>query len=187
MHVVLSTFSSTIVLFILFFVYRKDLGKDFKKFRKNYLDDMDVGLRYWGIGLFIMFVSNFILTFIFKAGGANNEEAVQEMIKALPLLMILDAGIIAPINEELVFRKSLKDIFNNKWLFALPSFLLFGLAHVIGSAKSVLDYLYLIPYGALGGAFALAYYDTDTIFTSISLHMIHNLILVILSVVMALM
>ena len=185
-HVILSTFSSIIVFIILFFIYRKDLKKDFKKFRKNHYEYMDIGLKWWGIGLVIMFTSNYILTFVLKGGGANNEQAVQSMIKSVPWLMLIDAGFIAPFNEEIVFRKSVKDIFKNKWLFVLMSFLLFGGAHVISSAKTIIDYLYLIPYGALGGAFALAYYETDNIFTTISVHMIHNIILIILSIVLVL-
>ena len=47
---------------------------------------------------------------------------------------------------------------------------------------SLVDYLYIIPYGALGGAFALAYYETKTVFTSMSFHMIHNIILVLMSI-----
>lgn len=184
MHVILSTFSSIIVFIIFFFIYRKDLKKDFKVFKKNRAEYMDIGLKWWGIGLFIMFAINFLLNFVLKAGGANNEHAVQTMIKSLPLLMLIDAGFIAPFNEEIVFRKTLKDIFKNKWIFVGLSFLLFGGAHVINSAKVLTDYLYLISYGVLGGAFAMAYYETDNVFTSISLHMIHNTILIILSIVM---
>ena len=187
MHVILSTFSSVLVFIVLFFIYRKDLKKDFKSFRKNHYEYMDTGLKWWGIGLVVMFISNFIITFLLKGGGANNEQAVQTMIKSLPWLMLIDAGFIAPFNEEIVFRKSVKDIFKNKWLFVAVSFLLFGGAHVISSASSVLDYLYLIPYGALGGAFAIAYYETDNIFTTISTHMIHNTILIVLSIVTAFM
>ena len=183
MHVILSSFSSLIILFIFFIIYRKDLKADFKKFRKNRSEYMDIGLKWWGIGLVFMFVSNAIITFIFKAGGANNEQAVQTMIKSLPLLMVIDAGIIAPINEEIVFRKTLKDIFKNKWIFVLLSFILFGGAHVISSAKVFTDYLYIIPYGALGAAFAMAVYESDNLFTSISIHMIHNITLILLSIV----
>ena len=153
MAVILSTFSSLILLFILFFIYRKDLKSNFKKFRKNRSEYMDIGFKWWGIGLLIMFVSNFILTFLLKGGGANNEQAVQSMIKTLPWLMLIDAGFIAPFNEEIVFRKSLKDIFKNKWVFAFVSFLIFGGVHVISSAENIIDYLYLIPYGVLGPLF----------------------------------
>lgn len=185
MHVILSTFSSIVVFIILFFIYRKDLKKDFKVFKKNRAEYMDIGLKWWGIGLFFMFIINFLLNYVLKAGGANNEHAVQAMIKSLPLLMLIDAGFIAPFNEEIVFRKTLKDVFKNKWIFVFLSFLLFGGAHVINGAKVITDYLYLIPYGILGGAFAMAYYETDNLFTSISLHMIHNTILIVLSIVMS--
>ena len=182
MGVILSTFSSLIVLIILLLIYRKDLKVEFKKFKDNLSDNFDIGVKYWMIGLFVMMISNFILNFVIKAGGANNEEAVQSMIKSLPWLMIIDAGIIAPINEELVFRKSIKDVFKNKYLFVLISFLIFGGAHVVFSSNSFLDYLYIIPYGALGAAFAMAYYESDTVFTSMSMHMIHNTLLILISI-----
>ena len=180
--VVLSTFSSIVTFFILFLMYRKDLKKDFKDFWKNKENYMDTGIRCWIIGLLIMFASNIILNYLLKAGGAANEKAVQTMIKTLPILMIIDAGFIAPFNEEIVFRKTLKDIFKNKWLFIILSFLLFGGVHVISSAKTILDYLYIIPYGALGAAFAYSYYKTNNLFTSITLHMFHNIILILISI-----
>ena len=130
-----------------------------------------------------MMLSNFILTFFFKSGGANNEKIVQKLISSLPWLMAIDAGVIAPFNEEIVFRKTLKDIFDNKYIFVFLSVLLFGGAHVFSSAETVLDYLYIIPYGALGGAFACTYYKTNTIFPSMFMHMIHNTVLVLLSII----
>lgn len=182
MKVVLSCFSTIILVFIYFIIYRKDLKKEFKVFWKNKEDYMDTGIRYWIIGVLIMFATNIILNFVFKAGGANNEKAVQTLIKSFPLLMLIDAGILSPFNEEIVFRKTLKDIFKNKWLFIIFSFILFGGAHVISSAKTLTDYLYIIPYGTLGASFAYAYYKTDNIFTSISLHMMHNIILILISI-----
>ena len=131
-----------------------------------------------------MFTSNIILTFILRGGGAQNEQAVQSMIKTIPILMVINAGFVAPFNEEIVFRKTLKDIFKNVYLFMLASFLLFGGAHVIESATSLIDWLYIIPYGALGASFAYAYYKTDTIFTSLTLHMFHNLVLCLMSILL---
>ena len=184
MRVILSAFSSFITLFILYFIYRKDLKKEFKIFWKKPLENFNTSFECWIIGLLIMMGSNLIIIFLFKGNGANNEKLVQEMIKTLPWFMILEAGFIAPFNEEIVFRKTIKDILgNNKWLFVGASFLLFGFAHVIGNANTWTDYLYVIPYGSLGAAFALAYYKTDTIFAPMSMHMIHNLILTIISII----
>lgn len=178
----LSTFSSIMLFIIYFLIYRKELKKEFKDFIKNREKYSDIGIRYWMIGLFFMMITNIILNYVFKIGGANNEKAVQTLIKSLPLLMIIDVGILAPFNEEIVFRKSLKDIFNNKWIFIIASFLLFGGAHVIGSAEKITDYLYIIPYGALGASFAYSYYKTNNIFTSMSIHALHNILLTMLSI-----
>jgi len=182
MEVCLSTFSSVIVMIILSIIYFKDLKIEFKKFRENLMENLDVGFKCWFIGLVIIVVSNYILLIAFKSGGANNENLVQDMIQALPWLMLIDAGIIAPFNEELVFRKTLKDVFKNKWIFVGLSFLLFGAVHVINQATCLVDYLYIGPYGALGGAFALAYYKTDTVFTTIALHIFHNTVLTLVSI-----
>lgn len=181
-QVMLSTFSSTITLLILLIIYRKDLKKEFIKFKEKLLENIDIGFKCWFLGLIVMIISNLILLRVFKTGGANNENAVQSMISSFPWLMLIDAGFIAPFNEEIVFRKTLKDVFKNKWVFVILSFLFFGGVHVVSSATCLLDYLYIIPYGALGGAFALAYYKTDTVFTSMFLHMFHNTALTLLSI-----
>ena len=182
MKVVLSLFSSLILFCIYFIIYRKDLKRDFQDYRKNKEEYKDIGIRYWLIGLFLMMIINYVLNVVLKAGGANNEKAIQQMIASFPILMLIEAGVIAPFNEEIVFRKTIKDTFKNKWIFIILSFLLFGGAHVINSAKVMTDYLYIIPYGILGASFALAYYKTNNIFTSISMHMLHNTILILISI-----
>ncbi len=182
--VLLSAFSSIVLMLIFFFVYRKDLKDEFKTFKSHILDCLNTGVVCWICGLGVMMVTNVIITVIFKAGGAANEKLVQDMIHSLPWLMVINAGFVAPFNEEIVFRKTLHDIVGKyKWIFIGLSFLLFGGAHVIEVAKVWTDYLYIIPYGALGASFAVAYYKTDTVFTSISLHMFHNTALILLSLI----
>lgn len=181
--VILNSFKDIILLFILFLIYRKELIKEWDIFRANAFDHIDTGLKYWFIGLIIMACSNLLINYLFKTGSSNNEQIVQSYISSLPWLMLIDAGIIAPIIEEIVFRKSFKDTFKKSSTFIIASGLVFGLMHIVGSYESPIDLLYLVPYGALGCAFAKAYDKTDTLFTSISLHMIHNLILVIVSII----
>lgn len=181
--VILDTFKNIILLFILFLIYRKDLIKDWDKFRSNAFDYIDVGLKHWFGGLLVMAASNLLINFFLKTGGPGNEEAVQKLITYLPWLMLIDAGFIAPITEEIVFRKSLRDYIGSSWKFIAISGFVFGLMHVVGSFESWVDLLYIIPYGALGYAYANAYDETDTIFTPITLHIIHNTILLIVSII----
>ena len=180
-NVIINTILSLITAIILFIIYKKDFKEDFIKFKSDFIKNIDTGFKCWFVGLIIMMISNIILTFLLKAGGANNEQAVQSLLSSLPAIMAIDICLLAPFNEEIAFRKTIKDVFKNKWIFVILSFLLFGGAHVISSAKTLTDYLYIIPYGALGGSFAYAFYETDTIFTSMTMHFIHNTILVLLS------
>ena len=182
MEIILSTLASIVLAIIFFLAYRKELKKEFIIYKKKLLENFDISVKWWLIGMFIMISSTIIINFVFHGTGANNEKAVQSMISTAPWLMIINAGILAPFNEEIVFRKSLRSIISNKWAFAFMSFLLFGGAHVIFSSTSFVDYLYIIPYGALGFTFALAYSETKTIFSTITIHMLHNTILMLFAI-----
>ena len=112
--VVISFISSLIIASILILIYRKDLIKEWKIYKKNLSKNIDIGFKYWLIGLMCMMISNFIISFLLKADQATNEQAVQKMISAMPYLLIVSAGILAPINEEILFRKVFKDNIKNK-------------------------------------------------------------------------
>lgn len=181
LNVVLSAFSSIMVMTILFIVYRDELRKEWNVFKKNFSKNMDTGFRYWIIGVVAMFILNMLLNTFLNSGQASNEQTVQSMISALPFIMLFDAGIVAPFNEEIIFRKCFKKVFKNKWVFAIASGFVFGLLHVLG-AKSIVQFLFILPYGFLGAMFALMYYDTDTVFTSMTIHALHNTILILFSI-----
>ena len=182
--VILNTMKNVILAFILFLIYRKELIHEWDVFRANMMDNLDTGTKYWFLGLIGMVVLNTIINLFFQTGSAGNEQTVQSYISYLPWLMLINAGIIAPFCEEIVFRKCFKDIFkNSKWAFVIMSGFVFGLMHVIGSYSSWVDLLYIFPYGVLGSAFAMAYYETDTVFTSYFLHFFHNTILILSSII----
>ena len=181
-NVMLSAFSNVVLLLILLLIFRKDIKKEWKIFKDNFLENIDIGIKYWLIGLGIMMVSNIFINVFLQLGQAANEQAVQGMITSLPWLMLINAGFIAPCTEEIVFRKGFKKAFPNKYAFVILSALVFGSLHVITSMTSPIELLYIIPYGALGAAFAYMYQKTNTIFTSISMHMFHNTALILLSI-----
>lgn len=183
MNILLSAFSNCIVFMILFFIFRKELKKEWLIFKNKFMDNMDIGIKYWFCGLVGMFASNLLLIYGLNTGQAGNEQVVQKMIDALPWLMLIETGFIAPFVEEIVFRKTFRNIFKNKWLFILISGFTFGLVHVLGNITVWTDILFIIPYSSLGLAFAAAYNETDTVFTPIALHMMHNILLTIISII----
>lgn len=179
--ILLSTFSNLCLLTILLIIYRKDLKEYAKKIKKNIFKSLDNSLKYYLLGVLGMMVTNILITLIFSGNGSDNEQLVQSMITASPYIMLLNAGILGPIIEELVFRKAFIDCFKTKWLFILTSSIIFGTMHVISTATTLSGYLYLIPYACLGLSFAYMDYQEKNILPSIGMHMIHNSILVILS------
>lgn len=181
LNVLLSCFSNIILVMILWFIYRKELKAEWKTFKDKAAWNTDIMVRYWMTGLAVMIISNIIISYFLNAGQAKNEQAVQSMINALPWAMLIDAGILAPFIEEIVFRKCFRDVFQNKWVFAIASALVFGGMHVV-SASSAVEYLFIIPYGCLGFVFALMYNKTNTVFTSVFAHMLHNSILTLMSI-----
>lgn len=166
--------SNIIFLGLIIYIYRDIFFKDGKKFFKSFEENINMALKYWSIGFGIMIASNLFITYIIDKPLAGNEEQVRSMIDMAPILMIIDTVIYAPIAEELVFRKSIKDIFKNKWVYVIISGLIFGGLHIINYVSTLSDLLYLIPYSALGISFALLYHKTDNIFSSISMHIFHN-------------
>ena len=171
------------ILAILFIIYRKTLVKDWQNFTKNLGNNLEFAFKYWLVGVIVMIISNLLITFLAPNAIAGNEEAVRNLINQYPLYMIFSVSIYAPFTEELIFRKSFKNVFSNKWVFVIISGLIFGGLHVIDyTFQNPLEILYILPYGILGGTFAYMDYEVDSVFPSITMHMLHNTLLTILSI-----
>ena len=201
LHLNISEFSQTTkiiynficdIIFMIgvFLLYRKETIKDFKAYFKHFGTNFEISFKYYFIGLIIMIVSNLVITLFFKDANANNEETIRTLINLYPLYMMFSVSIYAPFIEETIFRKSIKDIFkvlgNNKifkYFYIAVSGIIFAFLHVIGMATGYLDYLFVLPYLALGIAFAALYDKTDNIFSTIVMHSMHNTVAIILYLV----
>jgi membrane protease YdiL (CAAX protease family) len=176
----------TVLILVLWLVYKKDLISEFNTFKPNWKQFISKYFKWWIIGLVLMSFSNVIINIITSNEMANNEAYVRAMIYKFPLYGVFSACIVAPFTEEIVFRKTFYDVIKNKYLLIITCGLAFGLIHVIGTYEKMTDFLYVIPYGMFGSIFAYMYYETKTIFTSMSLHFIHNTALLVLYLISAL-
>ncbi len=177
----------TITIFL--FIYKDELKNEFKDFKKNYKKYFNENIKYWLFALAIMYASNIVIAAIkYNQTGvistAENEQSIHDILIKAPIYTYISAAFLAPIIEELTFRKSLRKIFNNKYVFIIISSLIFGGLHVLTENAQLIDLLYLIPYCAPGVAFAYILVKTNNIFNSISLHLLHNTILMTLQLIM---
>ncbi len=184
------TFNDTIILsfikysffaLLLIIIYRKYLIIKWKDFRQNFKNYFNISFKDWFTGILIMLFSNIIIA-RFIGGIGSNEEAVQELISNAPLAAMIMTSIFAPFNEEMIYRKSIQDCFKNKYLFMIFSGFIFGFIHVMGTSNPY-EYLLIIPYGALGFMFAHTISETDNIYCTIMMHLMHNFALTILAMV----
>ncbi|MBQ7104942.1 MAG: CPBP family intramembrane metalloprotease [Bacilli bacterium] len=173
----LTLFSYFMLSICCILLYFKEIKEQFislfKMKTKKKIIVFDTAFRYWLIGLIIMLISNFIIGQL-GIGSPNNDTAVRNMLEASPIIAGLSVILIAPFNEEVVFRMAFRDIIPNNLLYVLTSGIIFGGLHVIGSINTGYELLFLIPYCSLGIAFSKMYQDSNNVFVSYSIHFIHN-------------
>ena len=161
--------------------YRKSLLADLKDFKKNYKTILKKTIKYWLIGLGIMLLSSLIIGFL-GISGSDNQNTNIDLVKNAPIMQSFIVIILAPIIEELVFRRSFKNFTNNKILFAFVTGLIFGGMHVVTSITSLKDLImliHLIPYSSVGIALGLAYKEHNNIIGTMIAHGIHNTIAIL--------
>ena len=174
------TIFDILLIISLYFIYKKDLKKEFLLFKNNFKEFVEKYTKYWLLGIVLMSIINSIIMFITPSDVANNEELVRGLIDKFPLYGFFSAVLVAPFVEEIVFRKTFKDIIKNKYLLLIICGLTFGTIHVIESYTKITDLLYIFSYGVFGSVFAYIYYKTNTVFTSMFFHFIHNTMLVLI-------
>ena len=165
------------IAFTLILIYYKDFIKDKDDFNKNGKSIIKTSLKYWVVGLLIMIFTNAIIN-IAVGAIADNEAINRSVLSKNYIYAIISMVLVAPICEEIIFRLAIGKFINNKYIYPIISGLVFGYAHIIGSHG--LEYLYIIPYAALGISFACLYKKTNNIFSTISMHILHNLVCVII-------
>ena len=172
---------------LIIFIYKKDIIPNFKDFIKNNIKYFKKYIKYWFIMLLLMIGSNLIVTMFTSSDIAANQEAIMNNLKVAPVYTFIMTVFVAPILEELVFRLSFRKIFSkSNILFIFFSGFIFGGMHVISSYKHLTDLLFIIPYSLPGFIFAYVYTKCKNICVPISLHFIHNGIMMSLQILLLL-
>ena len=164
----------TMMIFII--IFRKILIPDIIDFKKNGKQYIKDNYKYWLYGLLVMAISNIIISYFI--GLATNEASNRDMLVSIPIFSIISMVVCAPVVEELMTRVILKDKVSNIVYYSLSG-LIFGSLHLL-SATNLNEVFYVIPYGALGFAFAVIYKKSNNVCTNIFFHALHNSIAVLL-------
>ena len=134
-----------------------------------------------------------LITLVVEAIIANfvEDSANQAVIEAIlnnggAIPMVLATVILAPVVEELIYRKAIF-YYGNKYSVAcsyIVSILLFTLPHMLSSDMSnmAMWLLQCVPYALSGGLLCIIYHKSNyNIYTVILVHMTNNLIACVLA------
>lgn len=172
---IISFISELVIITIIVYIYRKRLYKDLKRYSFNTFLKY---IKYWFLTIGLMIISSIIISMFTSIQTSSNQEVIIETFYKAPLYTCIMAVIFAPILEELVFRLSFRYMFKTDIIFILVSGLFFGFMHV-SSPSSLLELIYIIPYSIPGMVFAYTLTKSKNIFVPISLHFVHNTIMMI--------
>lgn len=103
----------------------------------------------------------------------GNQQQIIKKEKEFPIMVAILSVIVAPVFEEVIFRRQIISFKNKKWLICtyIISCILFALAHIAGYNDSAINFIkYLVPGVFLGGI----YVYTRDIKCSILTHMLYN-------------
>lgn len=174
--------STAILLFVLALIFKDVLYRDLIDFLKNKDLYFKKYFKFWFVILAGMFLSN-IIAMQFTEGVAQNQEAVLNFLREMPLYMYFSAVIFAPIAEELVFRQGFRQIILNDKLFILLSGLSFGVIHIIAAEEIISQLPFLPAYTIPGFVFAYLLVKTKNIFVPIGIHFVHNGVLISIQII----
>ena len=172
-----------IIAIVMIILNKERLKKDYPDFNKNYKKYLKIGIKCCFTGLIFMMLSHTIINVYITNNIAANEASNRSTLESYPIYAILAISLIGPLAEELTFICNFKDLFHRLSTFVLLTSLIFSSAHVLTSLTSITDLIYLIPYMSLSLALGFAFYDTDNIYTTITIHTMHNTLATILLVV----
>lgn len=174
-----------VLTLIIVYIYKKDFIPNFKDFIKNNINYFKKYIKYWFLMLGLMIFSNAIITMFTTTMVSNNQQTIIDTLSQAPIYTFIITVFIAPILEELVFRLSFRKIFaHTNLLFIFSSGLIFGSMHVLSTLENLVDLLFIIPYSIPGFVFAYLYTKTKNICVPISLHFIHNGIMMSLQILL---
>lgn len=172
-----------VLLYMLFallilYLYRNTFKKDFKDLKENKKKYVKSILINVVLIFAIMIITNALIGILLDIKETSeNDYSLLAMFKKSPFVLILLTSIYYPVVEGVIFRKSVRDIIDNKWMFIIFSsvfYFFFNIAYTSLSLNSIITSLcYLFSMMLLSNY----YYKTNNFTASVIVMMIYNLII----------
>ncbi len=175
-QIIIRSLFDIIFIAVLFILYKKELKKEWNKFKKRPVKTILISLGFFLLGFILMPLSTMLIYNL--TGGATTSSHSQVGISTLwpasPLYAVWLTFIVSSFTDEIAFRKTFKNIISNKVLYVIISSLVYGFYMIGYTATSLNDVLCIIPYALFGAAIAVSYVKTETIVSPIFIRIVYS-------------
>ncbi len=170
------------LVLVLLFIYRKDFVNDFIMFKEA----PGKCIKKLLINLLLMILSvailNILITLCFSIETiSGNEQALYQIFEKNPLVLVLLTVVYYPILEGIVFRKTIRNIISDKYLFIIVTCLLYFFFNIVYAPFSVMNILSSLSYLVLMFYMSKIYWDTNNFTLSIILSMLYNIFVTLIA------
>lgn len=165
-----------LLLGLIIFIYYSSIKEDFKKLKTNFKKNITKSLVIFAIGLVLYTIASIIIISLFPNSESDNTSSLLNIFDNQPILLFISTIFYYPIIEELVFKKTFKDIINNKWAFIIITAVLNASFEVLLSYNNLINIVNIIPSFILYATYSYMYYESDSIVVPIAYRMLYNLI-----------
>lgn len=168
--------------FILIFLYKQVFISDFKDIKKNWKKYLMRML----ISIILIFVSmvliNLIVGVLFNVKGTSeNDFSLLTTFKENSLIVVLLTCIYYPLVEGIIFRKSVRDIIDNKWFFIMFSAIFYFFFNIVYTSMSFSNIMSSVCYLSTMMIVSHFYWKTNNFTLSVLVMSIFNLVVCLLS------
>jgi membrane protease YdiL (CAAX protease family) len=169
--------TSIIFAIVIIFIYRKSFINDFKDFGKNRWKYVKSILLNLVIILTITIIINSLLVLVFNiTDTSENDYSLRTMYESSPIVLFLLTAIYYPIVEGIVFRKTIKEVIDKKWLFIIFSSLFYFFFNVAYTSFTLNNILSSLCYFFIMIVLSNYYWKTNNLTASILVISLSNII-----------
>ena len=168
--------------FILIFLYKQVFISDFKDIKKNWKKY----LIHMLISIVLIFVSmvliNLIVGVLFNVKEiSENDFSLLTTFKENSLIVVLLTCIYYPLVEGIIFRKSVRDIIDNKWFFIMFSAIFYFFFNIVYTSMSFSNIMSSVCYLSTMMIVSHFYWKTNNFTLSVLVMSIFNFVVCLLS------
>lgn len=167
---------------LLIFLYKDTFIKDFKDIWENKARAMKtIVIGVIAIFLVTIFV-NAIVQIVFDIKETSeNDYSLLTMFKKSPLVLMLLTCLYYPVVEGIVFRKTIRDVIDNKWIFIIFSSLFYFFFNIVYTSMSFATIMSSICCITTMMILSYIYWKNNNFSITVIILMLYNLIISLIS------